>query len=158
MLSRRIESIVAEYTSSAGRPPVKYTSQTVRRGAQVVQGTEAPERLTEQAPATKAELLAQALGVSDDCVRAKVTQPLGLGRLFLSVRAFDRSVRDCVVQLLVVAGGLARVAGGKLTQGLVELAALADVGVDRDRVAGASVGTGEHLPGCGRELGEARCD
>ena len=56
-----------------------HLAQAVRRGGQVLQGTEAPERLTEKAPATKTEVLAQALGVADDRVRAEVAQPLGLG-------------------------------------------------------------------------------
>ena len=61
------------------------------------------------------------------------------------VRALNDSAGDRVRELAVVTGGLAGVAGGELSERLVESAALADVGPDRDRVAGPGVGSGQDI-------------
>ena len=70
--------------------------------------------------------LAALAGVSDIALREPVARSLPF-------RARNRSLGDCVAQLLVVTGRLVCVADGKLSQRLVESPALADVGGDRDR-------------------------
>src|SRR4051794_31795790 len=65
---------------------------------------------------------------------------------------------DGVGQLAVIALGLIGVGVRERTHGLVERPALADVGGDRDGIAGARVRAGEHLAAGAGELPEPRGD
>src|SRR3954452_13327957 len=66
--------------------------------------------------------------------------------------------REGVDQLAVVAPGLIGVGVRERAHGLVEGPAFADVGGDRDGIAGARVRAGQHLGAGGGELCEPRAD